>query len=146
MRLADTSTAGVNAGPLGAIDDRPGGGTFAEGERARSTPAICSGRVGTTGANSGPPPLLLPALFHGASGAGDDGCGLRTDDCELLSGRKPWGGPGTAGVADVTKSSLNVITSRVSGGWACVSPAIVWPSRVERATRRYVRRGCSPRM
>src|SRR5262245_33480988 len=136
MRLADTSTAGVNAGPLGAIEDKPGGGTLTEGERARSTPATCSGRVGTTGENSGPPPLLLPALFHGVSGVGDAGCGLRTDDWELLSGRSPCGGPGTAGVAEVTKSSLRVMTSRVSGGWACVSPAMVRPSRVERATRR----------
>src|SRR5262245_54264487 len=136
MRLADTSTAGVNAGPLGAIEDSPGGGTFAAGERARSTPATCSGRVGTTGENSGPPPLLLAPVVHGASGAGDAGCAFRTDGCELLSGRSPRGGPGTEGVVEVTKSSLSVMTSRVSGGWACVSPAIVRPSRVERATSR----------
>src|SRR6266516_3591344 len=107
MRLADTSTAGVNAGPLGTIEDRAGGGTFTDGERARSAPATCSGRVGTTGANSGPPPLLVP-LAQGASGAGAAGCGLRTDDGWLLNGRSPCGGAGTAGVAEVTKSSLSV--------------------------------------
>src|SRR5439155_15024517 len=117
MRLADTSTAGVNAGPLGAIEDRPGGGTFTDGDRARSAPATCSGRVGTTGENSGPPPLLVPLV---QSGTGVAGCGLRIDPCWLLSGRSPCGAPGTLGVADVTKSSLSVMTSRVSGGWACV--------------------------
>src|SRR5207248_2417353 len=134
-RFPDTSTAGVKdspAGaydpwmPAGAVDGRPGGGgTFAVGGRWVSVSAICSGRAGTTGPNSGPPAAVPPD--HGASGAGAPlaepariGVTPRGRD-----GGSPWGGPGTAGVVAVTKSSLIVMTNRVSGGWACVSPAIV---------------------